>query len=134
MAEDEFFKGIAYRASVRKQALQQGASMYDAIIRRGGSVDEARVAQAEAEAQVIANPPKPIKMKATDAAKELTFQGDLGKFTGGMEGFMSHPLTKIFGVPFFKTPVNIPGGRLGIGACGYWYWYYVPVCLHGYGT
>lgn len=107
MAEDEFFKGIAYRASVRKQALQQGASMYDAVIRRGGSVDEARIAQAEAEAQVIANPPKPIKMKATDAAKELTFQGDLGKFAGSMEGLMSHPLTKIFGVPFFKTPVNI---------------------------
>jgi len=105
--EDEFFKGIAYRASVKKQAVQQGAAMYDATIQRGGSVIDARRAQAEEEARVLASPPKPIKMRATEAAKELTFQGDLGKFAGGAEGIMSHPLVKIFGVPFYKTPVNI---------------------------
>lgn len=105
--EDEFFKAIAYRASVKKQAVQQGASMYDAVIQRGGSVIDARKAQAEEEARVLSSPPKPIKMKATEAAKELTFQGDLGKFAGGAEGLMSHPAVKIFGVPFYKTPVNI---------------------------
>ena len=109
LAEDEFFKGIAYRASVKKQAIQRGAAMYDEVLTRTGDIKQARVAQAETEALVVANPPKPIKMTATEAAKELTFQGDLGKFAGGAEGVMSHPLVKIFGIPFYKTPTIIVG-------------------------
>lgn len=107
LAEDEFFKAIGYRASVHKQALARSLSLYDEMIAGGKSVDEAKVAAAELRNSIINDPPEAVMTTARDAARELTFQGDLDGYLGNMQPFMSHPATKLFGVPFFKTPVNV---------------------------
>jgi len=62
---------------------------------------------AEEYARIMANPPKPIKKTAADMSKEITFQSELGKSAAVLEPMMSHPLTKLVAIPFFKTPTNV---------------------------
>ena len=107
LAEDEFFKAIAYRASIKKQARQRQFDYYDELIANGTEPAEAQRLAAVEYVRVLDNPDQSAMETARDAAKELTFQGDLEGFAGEMQGFMSHPLVKIFGAPFFKTPVNV---------------------------
>ena len=107
MAEDEFFKAISYRASVRKQALSRSLALRDEMILAGKSSDEAEAAASAELDRILNEPPETVMETARDAARELTFQGDLDGLLGKMQPGMSHPAVKIFGVPFFKTPVNI---------------------------
>jgi len=106
-AEDEFFKAIQYQAEIKKAAHLRGLSAYDVAIDSGKTPDEARVAMAEEYARIMANPPKPIKKTAADMSKEITFQSELGKSAAVLEPMMSHPLTKLVAIPFFKTPTNV---------------------------
>lgn len=104
LAEDQFFKGIGYRSALRQEAYTRGANMYDQAIEAGKTADEAKAAASAEEARILTNPPVGIVENAQDAARELTFQGDLpGRF--GQDAF-SHPVAKLF-VPFYKTPMNI---------------------------
>ena len=107
MAEDEFFKAISYRASVRKQALSRSLALRDEMMLAGKSSDEAEAAASAEFDRILNEPPETVMETARDAARELTFQGDLDGLLGKMQPAMSHPAVKIFGVPFFKTPVNI---------------------------
>lgn len=107
LAEDEFFKAIGYRASVHKQALSRSLALRDEMLAAGKSKDEANAAAAELRDSIINDPPEAVMTTARDAARELTFQGNLDGFLGNLQPFMSHPATKLFGVPFFKTPVNV---------------------------
>ena len=107
MAEDEFFKAISYRASVRKQALSRSLALRDEMMLAGKSSDEAEAAASAEFDRILNEPPETVMETARDAARELTFQGDLDGLLGKMQPGMSHPAVKIFGVPFFKTPVNI---------------------------
>jgi len=107
LAEDEFFKGIGSQAEIYKIAAMRAGDLYDEMIAAGKTVDEARTAAAAEEARLIANPTADMSKSATEAARELTFQGDLGdNFFGRIQGAMSHPLAKIV-VPFYKTPTNV---------------------------
>jgi len=107
LAEDEFFKAIGYRASIKKQARQRQFDYYDELVADGTEPAEAQRLAAVEYVRVLENPDQSAMATARDAAKELTFQGDLDGFAGEMQGFMSHPLVKIFGAAFFKTPVNV---------------------------
>jgi hypothetical protein len=107
IVEDEFFKAIAYQASIKKQAYVRSLAMFDATLARTGSVAEAKKAEALEYANLLENPPSPMKLTAEDAARELTFQGDLGTFLGAGEGVANLPLVKLFGIPFYKTPTNV---------------------------
>lgn len=109
LAEDEFFKAIAYRASVKKQALHRQYSYYDELIEGGTDPETAKRLSATEYQNILDAPPESVMNNARDAAKELTFQGDLDGFAGDMQGFMSHPAVKLFGVAFFKTPMNVIG-------------------------
>ncbi len=111
LAEDEFFKGIAYRSELRVMASLRGADMYDAAIDAGKTVEEAKAAAVAEEVRILNNPPVGIVTDAQEAARTMTFQGDLGGFLGNMQSALSHPVAKLF-VPFFKTPVNVMGETL----------------------
>lgn len=107
VVEDEFFKAIAYQASIKKQAYVRSMALFDATLDRTGSVDEAKKVMAAEYANIIENPPPPMKLTAEAAAKELTFQGDLGKILGSGEAIANLPVVKLFGIPFYRTPTNI---------------------------
>ena len=107
LAEDEFFKAISYRASVKKQAFARSMALYDEMMEAGKTAEEANKAAAAEFTRIINDPPEAVQESAGLAAKELTFQGDLDGFLGTMQSTMSHPAVKLFGIPFFKTPVNV---------------------------
>lgn len=106
-SEDEFFKAIQYQAEIKKQAHLRGMAVYDEVLDKGGTMDQARVAMAEEVARIMTNPPKPMRKDASDIAKEATFQSDMGKLGSKLEPIMAHPLAKLFAVPFYRTPTNI---------------------------
>jgi len=107
LAEDEFFKGIAFRAAVKKAALTRSLALYDELILSGKSADEANELAAAEHARILNEPPETVVETAREAARELTFQGDLDGFMGKLQPAMSHPAVKIFGTAFFKTPTNV---------------------------
>lgn len=106
MAEDEFFKAIAVRMTVHQEAIIASGNLYDEAIAAGKTKAQAKALAAAEEARIIDNPPLDIMRTAKEAAKQMTFQGDLDGFMGQMQGVASHPIAKLF-VPFFKTPTNV---------------------------
>lgn len=106
LAEDEFFKAIGYRSSLRQLAYQRGFDVYDQAIAAGKTAEEALEAQTKTVTNIMENPPLDIVETARDAAREMTFQGELGVTMGKLQNVMSHPLLKLW-VPFFKTPTNV---------------------------
>ena len=106
LAEDEIFKGIGYRMSLHKEAKIREIRAYDTAIEAGKTSEEAMAIAAKEHADLLANPPQSVVKSARDAAKEMTFQGNLDGFMGAAAEAMSHPVAKLF-VPFFKTPTNI---------------------------
>jgi len=106
LTEDEFFKGIGYRMALSQEAAERGANMFDQTLAAGKTLDEAKAAGAAEEARILTNPPEIVVQNSKDAARQMTFQSDLGGFLGDMQGAMSHPLLKLF-VPFYKTPTNV---------------------------
>jgi hypothetical protein len=106
LAEDEFFKGIAYRMTVHEQAEIAAGNLYDELIDAGKSVEEARQMAALEHARILAEPPVSVMKTAKQAAREMTFQNDVDGLLGGLQGIASHPIAKLF-VPFYRTPTNI---------------------------
>ena len=106
LAEDEFFKAIGGRSELYRIAEMRAGDIYEVTLETGGTVEDARRAAALERANVINNPSEEVKKQAAEAARDLTFQGDLDGFLGQMQGATSHPLLKLF-IPFYKTPVNI---------------------------
>jgi hypothetical protein len=97
--EDEFFKALAVREELYRQALGRGLE----VRRAGGSkADVERVV-----AQTIGDPDRFAMEAAEDYARYVTFQTPIeGGFLGLVQELTNHPLGKIF-VPFFRTPTNI---------------------------
>lgn len=107
LAEDEFFKGIGYRAELHRMAAMRAGQLYDELIESGKTPQEAAQAATVEEARILQNPPHGIVKDAQEAARVMTFQGDLGdNFFGRIQGGMSNPIAKLF-VPFYKTPSNV---------------------------
>jgi len=106
VAEDEFFKVIAMRASIAKQAYRKSIIAYDDALLGGMNKTDAMEKAKAVYAETFNNPPADVFEAAAKEAKELTFQGDLDGFFGSLAPTMNHPIAKLF-VPFYKTPVNI---------------------------
>lgn len=106
LAEDEFFKGMGYRMSINQAAEIRAANVYDEALRAGKTVDEAKQLYADTKVDALLNPTAPTIESAREAARVMTFQGDLPGFFGDLQHSMSHPLVKLF-IPFFKTPTNV---------------------------
>ena len=106
LAEDEFFKGIAYRMTLHEQAEIASGNLYDELIDAGKSVEEATQQAAIEHANILSEPPVSIMKTAKQAAREMTFQNDVDGLLGGLQGIASHPAAKLF-VPFYRTPTNI---------------------------
>jgi len=106
LAEDEFFKGIGYRMTLHQRAEIDAATAYDEALNGGKTVEEAREIYANRKADILMNPPMDIAVDAKEAARVMTFQGDLDGTLGKLQGAMTHPIVKMF-VPFFKTPSNV---------------------------
>lgn len=106
-AEDEFFKAIQYQAEIKKQAYHRALSAYDVAIQNGKPADVAKREMGEAYAHTIENPPKPMRKDASDIAKEVTFQAEMGKVGSQIAPLMSRPETKLLAIPFYKTPTNV---------------------------
>ena len=106
VGEDEFFKVIAMRASISKQAYRKSIIAYDDALKGGLSKEDAMLKSKTVYAETFTNPPIDVFEAGAKEAKELTFQGDLDGFFGSLAPTMNHPIAKLF-VPFYKTPVNI---------------------------
>lgn len=106
LAEDELFKGIGYRTHINRMAALEGSKAYDGAIAAGKTKEEALGIAAERKAEIMLDPPSGLVADSKQAAREMTFQGDLPGFWGDAQYLFSHPLMKLF-VPFYKTPANI---------------------------
>lgn len=99
-AEDEFFKMLAYRADLERQALLHVQEQVGS-----GALkleDAAQVAR-----DFIENAPEEAQKAAEDWASEATFQNPLGPMAATLQSALrkAPPLTLI--APFIRTPVNI---------------------------
>lgn len=95
-AEDEFFKSVAFRGDINRQA-------YALAAKEGLSVERfnARVAE------LSANPTDAMIDHAKTVAEYQTFQTPLGKVGRSVQQFSnSHLLAKMV-VPFVRTPINL---------------------------
>jgi hypothetical protein len=98
IAEDEFFKTLAYRSELHALAYRHGMEVF----KKTGNKETA----SQAASMFMKNPPPQAVAASKAKATELTFQQELEGFLGSMQGVMSHPMAKIY-VPFFRTPTNL---------------------------
>lgn len=96
MAEDEFFKSVAYRGELQAHAWREAS-------REGLKGDEfAKKVQA-----IIRDPPEHIKLAAQDASNYATFTKELGVGGKLFQRIVSeHPALRVI-TPFIRTPLNI---------------------------
>lgn len=99
-AEDEFFKMLAYRADLERQALLH---VQEQIGSGALKIEEAEVAARE----FIENAPEEAQKAAEDWANEATFQNPLGPFAGALQTALRKAPVLTMIAPFIRTPVNI---------------------------
>jgi hypothetical protein len=95
-AEDEFFKSVAYRGDINRQA-------YAIAAKEGLPPEQTHVRVAE----LSANPTEEMIAAAKKVAEYQTFQTPLGNVGRSVQNFSnSHILAKLV-VPFVRTPINL---------------------------
>jgi hypothetical protein len=95
-ATDEFFKAIAFRGDINRQAYAMAA-------KEGLPAEQLHVRVAE----LAASPTDAMINNAKATADYQTFQNPLGKVGRAMQNISnSHPLVKVI-VPFIRTPLNL---------------------------
>ena len=120
MAEDEFFKGVAYRMELNALAVREGHKEYRALIASGADDATASQAMQATITRVLTDTPDDIDEAAKGFSRTTTFTRDLETELQGIQRFLANPLMKMF-VPFVRTPTNImleamartPGLNLG---------------------
>lgn len=99
-AEDDFFKMVAYRGYMERQALLH---VQQQIANGGASLQNA----AQVARQFMENPTPEIQKAAEDWARQMTFQTPLGPTGQKAQLFLrSVPVLTLI-APFIRTPVNI---------------------------
>jgi hypothetical protein len=106
IAEDEFFKTVAYRASLNESAMREAQSVYFRALENGRTQADAARESSQAFADFVNNPPQALMSEATDAANRLTFQAELPPLLKKADTIANFPMLK-FEIPFFRTPANI---------------------------
>jgi hypothetical protein len=106
MAEDEFFKGVAYRMELNALAVRAGHQEYKKLIASG--LDDA-TASAQSQAtimRILTDTPDDIDEAAKAFSRTTTFTRQLESELQGAQRILATPLMKMF-VPFVRTPTNI---------------------------
>jgi len=106
IAEDEFFKTVAYRQELAALTIREGDKAYFASKAAGDSEDVARLKGASVSASFANNPPDSLMADAMTHAKSSTFQTEMTGTLKSLEEFSNLPVVK-FIIPFFRTPTNI---------------------------
>lgn len=95
MAEDEFFKSIAYRMELNslaaREAFKEGLTGSDAAVRISAILD---------------SPPETMHVSAMDASHYKTFTNKLGAEAKLQQWMVERPVLR-FIMPFVRTPLNI---------------------------
>lgn len=107
LAEDEFFKAINKRIYMSEASEKAYREAYGLALRQGKAEGDA-ITFASAERTRVANDLKiAVDGPAEQYARKMVFQGDLTGKLARLEGIMATPEMKIFGITFFRTPVQI---------------------------
>jgi hypothetical protein len=95
-AEDELFRGIAFRQEINALAYRQAAN--EGL---SGSARDARIAD------LIENPPQPMVESARSHAAYQTFSNPLGPFGSRVQTAINQSVLAKVIVPFMRTPINL---------------------------
>ena len=99
LAEDEFFKAVAYRRELNSLAIRKASDMR----RNGASVDDID----EAMSDIFTGRDTNISMEAENFAQYATFTNPVEGGTGQLGSWVQASVLGRMMVPFFKTPANI---------------------------
>jgi len=105
MAEDEFFKGIAYRASLHEQAENAAQAAKQRALKEGATIDRAEEIAIAERARVLDDPPVGVTLSAQEASQQLTLTNELKGFFRTLQSTFSVPILKQF-LPFVTAPLN----------------------------
>jgi hypothetical protein len=106
IAEDEFFKTVAYRATLNESAMREAQSVYFRALENGATKADAQRQSTQAFSDFVSNPPQALQTEAIEASKRMTFQKELPEILKKAETIANFPLLK-FEIPFFRTPANL---------------------------
>lgn len=110
MAEDEFFKAMAYRMELNALAARNANVRYREIIDAGGSIEDAEKASQELAGAILREPPAEIDAAAKSASRTVTFTRELERGLQQIEQLRNvpvmGPILRLF-MPFIRTPTNI---------------------------
>jgi len=104
IAMDEFFKTLSRGAQLESLAVRAEQDARKAALKNGASKTDAE--QAGVEAYITTLGDENAFEQASEFARMVTFQDNVPGFLGAAQGFMSHPITKIW-IPFYKTPTQV---------------------------
>ena len=104
IAMDEFFKTLSRGAQLEALSVRAEQDARKVALKNGASKTDAEQAGVEAYIKTLGD--ENAFEQASEFARMVTFQDDVPGFMGAAQGFMSHPITKIW-VPFYKTPTQV---------------------------
>lgn len=103
---DETYKALLRGMEMEIQSSYEAGKAFNFKLDEGGTVEDATNFARDAYQRAIAS--DAVYDQAAEFARIATFQDDLpGKFLAGAQNVMTHPMAKILGFPFFKTPMQI---------------------------
>ena len=106
MAEDEFFKAVAYRVELNGLAAREAKRKFRSLVEDGVDVATAEQTAIRAMQDTLVNPSDEIMQSAQSASRTLTFTQELPESLRGLQDIAQNPFIKMF-MPFIKTPTNI---------------------------
>jgi hypothetical protein len=106
MAEDEFFKGVAYRMELNALAVREGHKEYKKLVAAGLDDATATKQAQDTITRILTDTPDDIDEAAKGFSRTTTFTRQLETELQGAQRILATPLMKMF-VPFVKTPTNI---------------------------
>ena len=103
---DETFKALLRGMEMEFQSSYEANKAFNYKLDQGGTVEDATNFARDAYQRAMAS--DATYDQAAEFARIATFQDDLpGKLLGSAQQVMTHPVMKIMGFPFFKTPMQI---------------------------
>lgn len=110
MAEDEFFKAVAYRMEINSLAARHANNKYREVLDAGGTIEQAEEAAKELAGSILREPPAAIDEAAKSASRTVTFTRELEPYLQTIEQLRNvpvmGPILRLF-LPFVRTPTNI---------------------------
>ena len=111
VAEDEFFKVLGAGGEARVLAFRRSMNLYNEMLPKVGKEKAEELRKAEF-IKLTENYPQDIREDAEVAARYFAFQEPIPGTLGNIASVMAHPVVKIFGTAFVKTPTNVIGQTL----------------------